>query len=126
MALCQVLCLFCLIPAGFQNATLRQWMANLLGLDVDDYIPGKMTYDLRRLRLHGVIVRIPHTHRYQVTDAGLKVCLFFTKVHARVFRSGLTQIADGLPERANRPITAAMNHLDKGIKQHIQAAKLNS
>ena len=30
-----------------------------------------MTYDLRRLNTHGLIERIPHTHRYQVTDTGL-------------------------------------------------------
>ena len=29
-----------------------------------------MTYDLRRLRLHGLIERIPHTRRYTVTDIG--------------------------------------------------------
>ncbi len=31
---------------------------------------GQMTYHLRRLRLHGVIARLPHTHRYRVTDSG--------------------------------------------------------
>jgi hypothetical protein len=29
-----------------------------------------MTYDLRRLRLHGLIARLPHTHRYEVTAQG--------------------------------------------------------
>ena len=30
--------------------------------------PGRMTYHLRRLRLDGLIERIPHTNRYTVTD----------------------------------------------------------
>jgi hypothetical protein len=30
-----------------------------------------MTYDLQRLRLHGMIERIPKTHRYRVTQIGL-------------------------------------------------------
>ena len=124
MALFQVLCLFCIIPGGFQNAMIRQWMASLLGVPVETFTPGKMTYDLRRLRLHGLIERIPHTHRYEVTPSGIKVCLFFTKVHARVFRSGLAQIGDGLPEGANRQITLAMNNLDKAIDKHIYAAKI--
>ena len=34
-----------------------------------------MTYDLRRLRLHGLIQRVPHTFRYVVTPAGLEVSL---------------------------------------------------
>jgi hypothetical protein len=124
MALFQVLCLFCLLPGGFQNAMIRQWMARLLDVPVESFTTGKMTYDLRRLRLHGLIQRIPHSHRYEVTPEGIKVCLFFTKVHARVFRSGLAQIADGLPEGSNRQITAAMNNLDKAIDKHLQAAKL--
>ena len=35
----------------------------------DQVTAGQMTYDLRRLKTHGLIVRIEHTHRYRVTDA---------------------------------------------------------
>ena len=59
-----------------------------------------------------------------MTQEGIKVCLFFTKVHARIFRSGLAQIDDGLPEGANRQVTAAMNNLDKAIDEQIYAAKI--
>ena len=31
-----------------------------------------MSYDLRRLRLHGIIERIEATHRYRLTAAGMK------------------------------------------------------
>ena len=44
---------------------------------------GQMTYDLRRLRLHGLIERIPATYRYQVTAAGLRTAMFLTRVHDR-------------------------------------------
>ena len=90
----------------------------------EEFTPGKMTYDLRRLRLHELIERIPHTHRYEVTQEGIKVCLFFTKVPARIFRTGLAQIGDGLPEGSNRQVTAAMNNLDKAIDKHVYAAKI--
>ena len=43
-----------------------------------------MTYDLRRLRLHGLIERVPHTNTYTLTPDGLRVALFYTKVHRRV------------------------------------------
>ena len=36
-----------------------------------------MTYDLRRLRLKGLIHRIPKTHRYTATSYGLKVAFFY-------------------------------------------------
>jgi hypothetical protein len=50
--------------------------------------PGAVTYDLRRLRLHGLIRRIPRTHRYQVTVAGLRYALFFTRSYDRLLRQG--------------------------------------
>jgi hypothetical protein len=55
MALFQALCLFVLLPEGFRNATLRQHVATLLGEPPEGDGPGRMTYDLRRLRLHGLI-----------------------------------------------------------------------
>jgi hypothetical protein len=43
-----------------------------------------MTYDLRRLRLHGLIARIPNSNTYVLTPQGLRVALFYTKVHDRL------------------------------------------
>ena len=60
--------LFNLLPRGFSNKDLRGRMAQLLGLAPGHFTQGKMTYDLRRLRLYGLIERIPKTHRYQVTE----------------------------------------------------------
>jgi hypothetical protein len=34
-----------------------------------------MTYHLRRLRLHGLIERLPKSHRYRVTDQGWRTIL---------------------------------------------------
>jgi predicted MarR family transcription regulator len=39
-----------------------------------------MTYDLRRLRLHGLIQRIPHTNTYVLTPDGQRVAAFYTKL----------------------------------------------
>ena len=46
--------------------------------------PGQMTYHLRRLRLHGLIERIPGTHRYQVTRLGSCTALFCTRTYNRI------------------------------------------
>ena len=51
-------------PTGSATRDLRAHLAPLLGLTPADMTPGRMTYDLRRLRLHGLIERIPGTHRY--------------------------------------------------------------
>jgi hypothetical protein len=67
-----VLLVFRLHPGGFLNRDLRGLLTELLAKPSDgpgSITPGQATYDLRRLREHGLIQRIPHTHRYQVTDA---------------------------------------------------------
>jgi hypothetical protein len=70
-ALLAVLLIFRLHPHGFTNADLRNHLTRMLGTDPTTWPAGRATYDLRRLRLHGLIERIPHTHRYRVTEAGL-------------------------------------------------------
>jgi hypothetical protein len=47
---------FRLLPRGFVHHDLRQRVGALLGRDLR---PGQMTYDLRRLRLHGLMTRQP-------------------------------------------------------------------
>ena len=69
---------FRVLPDGFQNRDLRETAAPLMGLSVEEYGRGRMTYDLRRLRLHGLIERIPFTRRYRVTDHGLRTALCST------------------------------------------------
>jgi len=99
-------------------------MAQALGISTENYSAGRMTYDLRRLRLHGLIARIPHTHRYRVTDFGTRVALFFTKVHSRILRPGLSQLFHGCPKAPNRPIATAMAKLDQAFGALFNAAKL--
>jgi hypothetical protein len=124
LALFTALCLFLTLPEGFRHAGMRTWMAEALGLPLTDYSPGRMTYDLRRLRLHGLIERIPQSHRYRVTDLGLRVALFFTKVHSRILRPGLSQLFDGCPKAPNRPIATAMGRLQQAFADLFAQAKL--
>jgi hypothetical protein len=104
-ALLTVLCVFRLLPRGFTNTDLRTHLAPLLGKDPGHMTSGQMTYDLRRLRLHGLIERIPHTFRYHVTDTGLRTALFLTRVHDRLLRTGLAEITDPSP-----PLPTPLRH----------------
>jgi hypothetical protein len=82
-----------------------------------------MTYDLRRLRLHGLIERIPHSHRYRVSAEGLRVALFFTRASARLIRPGLTQVMQ--PDAAHpSALQSAFTRVEKAMDQFCQQAKL--
>jgi len=93
-ALLTVLVLFCLQPQGFRNRQLRPLLAQLLGLPESKISPGRMSYDLRRLRLHGLIARIPQTQRYRLTPFGLKTALFYSRAYQRLLRRGLSELHD--------------------------------
>jgi len=108
------LLVFRLLPDGFSNRDLRALTAPLLGRDPDQLGAGQMTYDLRRLREHHLITRIPHTHRYQVTDLGLHHALFLTRAHDRLLRTGLAQLCDPHPSplrTASHNYQTAIDHL---------------
>src|SRR5207244_3040439 len=46
--------------------------------------PSQMSYDLRCLRLHGLIQRLAHSNTYTVTPNGIRVAVFYTKLHGRL------------------------------------------
>jgi hypothetical protein len=54
-ALLSVLLVLRLLPRGFRSGDLREHLASLLGVDPSQWTQGRLTYQLRRLRLHGLI-----------------------------------------------------------------------
>ena len=83
---------FRLLPRGFSHRDLKTLLALLAGANAPAITAGRMTYDLRRLRLHGLITRIPKSHRYRLTDFGLRAALFSTRSYARLIRPGLALV----------------------------------
>jgi hypothetical protein len=101
-ALLQALLIHRLLPHGFTNRDLRALVAPLLGTPTEDITAGKMTYDLRRLRAHGLITRVPRSRRYQITDTGLTQALLFTHAHNHLLRTGLAETTDPDPPAQSR------------------------
>jgi hypothetical protein len=123
LALLHVLCVFRLLPHGFTNAVLRHHLAPLIGMAPDLMTSGQITYDLRRLRMHGLIERIPGTFRYQVTDTGMRSAQFLTRLHDRVLRRGLAEITDPDPH-ASTALRAADRAYQTAIDDIIRHAGL--
>jgi hypothetical protein len=122
-ALLSVLCVFRLLPRGFTNRELRHYLAPLLGRDLDALSTGQATYDLRRLRHHGFIERIPHSHRYRVTAIGHRQALFLTRTHHRLLHDGLAELIDPAPPLPTR-IRAASRAYDTAIDDLLTRAGL--
>jgi hypothetical protein len=118
------LVVFRLLPHGFRNADLRAHLAPLLGLTPADMTQGRMSYDLRRLRLHGLIERLPGTHRYTVTDHGFKIAIFLTRAHQRLVRPGLAQALDD--HSPPTPLRRRFDQLDTAIDAYAVGHNLTA
>ena len=119
MALAGALCLVVHAVTGFTNKSLRGQVAGLLG---KNYSSSQMSYDLRRLRLHGLIARTPGTNTYTVTSEGIRVAVFFTKLRARL----LLPLLD-----ANRPpapieLRRALGTVERVLSDYVANARLGT
>jgi hypothetical protein len=122
-ALFSALLVFRLLPRGFSNRDLRDHWAPLVGRTAQSMTQGQMSYHLRRLRLHGLIERIPKTHRYRVTDSGWRTALFCTRAYNRILRPGLAHV---IPQDASSdtPLRRCFDRLDTAIDQWIEDQKV--
>jgi hypothetical protein len=124
-ALYSALLVFHLLPRGFSNRELRNHWAPLLGKTPQSITPGQMTYHLRRLRLHGLIARVPKSHRYRLTHEGWRTILFCTRTYNRLLRPALAQIipAEAAPDTALRHRFDQLDEaIDLWLTEHNMAA----
>lgn len=121
LALLSCLVLFHLLPRGFTNRDLRERIAPIYGQKLNS---GQMSYDLRRLRLHGLIEKIPKTRRYRVTHMGFRAALFISRCYARLLRPGLADLAPDCQPPASVPLRRAFENIDRVIEQGWEAQQL--
>ncbi|HEX2319134.1 MAG TPA: hypothetical protein VHJ18_09160 [Streptosporangiaceae bacterium] len=119
MALTGALTTTLLAATGITNKSLRALMT---GLTHAPYTPGQATYDLRRLRLTGIITRIERTNRYLLTPDGIRVAVFYTKLHDRLLRPLLA--AD--QPQAPAELRSALRALDQHVSDYTTRARLTT
>jgi hypothetical protein len=119
MALAGALCCMVHAVTGFTNKSLRGLVAGLLG---SDYSRNQMTYDLRRLRLHGLIEKIPGTNTYATTEEGIRVAVFFTKLDNRL----LTPLLDAHAPPAPVELRQALRTIDHAVAHYVTNARLGT
>ncbi len=121
-ALLAALCAFPHLLEGVSNRSLRPLVATLL----PSYTPRQMTYDLRRLRRNGFLVRRPGSHRYQLTPEGRRLAVFFAKTYARVVTPSLADLDPALPaEIAERtPLARSWRAYEHALDARIADAAL--
>jgi hypothetical protein len=120
MAVMEVLACHAYIPKEIANRSLRMAVAQRLEGVLDRYSSAQMTYDLRRLRLKGLIERTGNSHRYHLTDLGIKVVTFFTKLYHRLFAPGLASL---LPDQVfPSDLSQALNRVAEVLRSWTDLA----
>ncbi|MCA1700742.1 MAG: hypothetical protein LC790_18285, partial [Actinobacteria bacterium] len=94
MALLACLCHYEHLFNGLTNRSLRALIGGLIA----GYSTSQATYDLRRARRKGLIHRIPHSQRYELTDEGRRIAVFFTKTYTRIVNPALAELDPKLPD----------------------------
>jgi hypothetical protein len=71
----------------FRRWTAAQLLQQILDDDQikpKDYTIGQLRYDLRKLRVHGLIERVPKSHAYRFTDKGAKLGILLVQWRKRL------------------------------------------
>ena len=82
--------------------------------------PSQMSYDLRRLRLHGLIQRVPGRNTYTPTPDGIRVAVFYTKLQNRL----LQPLLDADKPPAPLAVRHALATLEHAVGDYVTAARL--
>jgi len=117
MALAGALAVTSNLIGGFSNKTLRPLVGALLG---EPYSQARCCYDLRRLRMKGLIVRLPRSNTYVLTEDGQRFAIFYTKVHNRLLRPMLAANAPPAP----LAVRQALRTLDRAVTDYIHEARI--
>jgi hypothetical protein len=117
MALAGALAVTAHLVGGFTNRSLRPLVSGLLG---EPYTQARCCYDLTRLRLKGLIVRLDHSNTYVLTEDGQRFAVFYTKLQNRLLRPLLA--ADQPP--APLQVRQALRVLDHAVTDYINQARI--
>ncbi len=122
MALLACLCHWGHLFQGLTNRSLRELAAEL----IPGYSARQATYDLRRLRRKGLIRRVARSHRYELTDHGRTIAVFFTKTHTRIVNPSLAELDPQLPDPIARTTTLGRpwREFEHALDQRIQQAAI--
>jgi hypothetical protein len=117
MALAGALCVALNTVVGFTNKSLRALVSQLLE---GPFSSSQMTYDLRRLRLKGLVSRVEHTNTYTLTEEGVRFAVTYTKLGRRVLPPLLA--ADHPP--APPDLRKALRVIDNHVEDYLDQARL--
>jgi hypothetical protein len=122
MALFAALSRFAPALNGFRHGDVRPIVQAVLNISPEAYTASQMSYDLRRLRLKGLIARVAGRHVYILTSYGRRVAYLMTKLHQRIFN--LAGLALATAADAPATLATAFREIDAELERLVANAHL--
>lgn len=119
-----VIMLLVFVARGFTNREVREQLAQSLGVSPANVTRGMMTYNLRRLKHHGLVEKVPGTNRYRVTQKGLRVATLYTRAYQHILVLPFAQAFDRYPANIPPPLSRAFIKLDTETSRLFDSSKL--
>ena len=105
LALMHALVRFAQIPAAgtFSTAEIYPRTVAALGATTQRYSLASLRYDLSKLRIKGLVEKLPRSRRYRLSPQGYSICLIFLKLFERVYAPLSAARLDPVPGDASLP-----------------------
>lgn len=114
IALMEVLVRFSHLVSGgiFTTRELHPETLKALGATPERHKLSSLRYDLSKLRVKGLVEKLPHSHRYRLLAHGDQICLVYLKLFHRIYAPLTAGILDPFP--SDRVVSIAkMTELDR-------------
>jgi hypothetical protein len=105
------------------TAQLCQTVLEQCSLKEKDYTLNQVRYDLRKIRLHGLIERIPHSYAYRFTQRGQKLALLLIQLRKRIYGPIAFGILHHRPNKDHMPnsiFERAYHKIDQAFDEAIE------
>jgi hypothetical protein len=104
----------------FTTAELYTRTVAALGVAPEHYRLSSLRYDLSKLRVKGLVEKLPHARRYRLLPEGYRICLVFLKLFERIYAPLTAGLLQPFPGDAalQQP---RLSQLDKLYQQVVQA-----
>jgi hypothetical protein len=83
---------------GFRTKDLHEDMARALGKTQETYTLSQLRYDLAKLRVKDLVVKVPGSQRYRLTREGYRICVLFVKLNERIYAPLVAGTLEPFPE----------------------------
>jgi hypothetical protein len=106
----------------WKTKELYEYIIQHFRLQKNEYSLSQLRYDVRKLKVHGVVERIDKSYSYQLTQYGRKVCLSMVLFHKKLYGPIANSLFNRKPAtilNMNSKLEKAYFRIDKEIDKFI-------